>query len=241
MGELFQRIRLDLIDHVLAETVGASPQRVLDIGCGTGETALRFAVRGAQVLAVDPSDAMLRRVDREASQQGLTVKTLNAGLEQLSQLAAEFDLVICHNVLGFVAHPARATHTMANLVAPGGYLSLVVNNSKAEPLRYALVEGDMVTARRWIEQPPRSRPSNMFDHPLAHYSEDELEQWMTSAGLQDITLNGNTTVTSYLHERHGPPDYTSLLTLEAHLGRLSPYRDVSLFLHAIGRRPEVPK
>ena len=32
---------------------------------------------------------------------------------------------------------------------------------------------------------------------------------MQAAEPQNITINGNTTATSYLHERHAPPDYTN--------------------------------
>ena len=58
----------------------------------------------------------------------------------------------------------------------------------------------------------------MFDHPLALYTKDELQHWMQAAGLRNITIKGNTTVTSYLDEGHGQPDYTNPLSLEIDFG-----------------------
>ena len=143
---------------------------------------------------------------------------------------------MCHNVLGFVTDAPEAITLLARQVARGGHLSPVVNNAVAGPLRFALFEGNVPEARRWIEQCPRSRPSNMFNQPLALYTSGELERWMQGAGLSTVTIRGNTTVTSYLNERHEPSDYSDLLSLEMELGRWPPYNDVSLFLHAIGHR-----
>ena len=129
MGELFQRVRLDLIHDVLAEALAAPPTNVLDVGCGTGESALRFAAEGAKVLAVDRSEPMLRRLDDVALREGLSVTTLCTELSQLDELGMAFDLVMCHNVLGFVTDAPEAISLLARQVAPGGHLSLVVNNA----------------------------------------------------------------------------------------------------------------
>jgi S-adenosylmethionine-dependent methyltransferase len=142
-----------------------------------------------------------------------------------------FDVVMCHNVVGFMADAPEAITLLARQVSPGGHLSLVVNNAVAEPFRFAVLEGNFSEARRWVERRPRSRPSNMFDHPLALYTSGELELWMQVAGLSTTTVRGNTTVTSYLDERRKPPDYSDLLSLEVEFGRWPPYNNVSLFLH----------
>jgi SAM-dependent methyltransferase len=48
----------------------ASAQRVLDLGCGTGEDAIRLACRGTRVLAVDASPLMLRVAQEKARRSG---------------------------------------------------------------------------------------------------------------------------------------------------------------------------
>src|SRR5690242_15658683 len=44
--------------------------QVVDLGCGTGQISLPLALRGAQVLAVDVSSAMIRQLTSEARRRG---------------------------------------------------------------------------------------------------------------------------------------------------------------------------
>lgn len=73
-------------------------RRVLDIGCGTGETVTWLAERGYSVTGVDRSVEML-----EQSQQLLNTKGLNANLVEgdirTLQLDDSFDLVFALDVL----------------------------------------------------------------------------------------------------------------------------------------------
>ena len=46
-------------------------QRVLDLGCGTGEDAMYLAARGTRVLGLDASAAMVRTAQEKARQRGL--------------------------------------------------------------------------------------------------------------------------------------------------------------------------
>ena len=43
--------------------------RLLEIGCGTGDEALELAKRGCEVVAIDPSEEMLNLARRKADRQ----------------------------------------------------------------------------------------------------------------------------------------------------------------------------
>jgi SAM-dependent methyltransferase len=45
-------------------------EQILDLGCGTGEDALRLAARGTRVVAIDASPGMVRRAQEKARAQG---------------------------------------------------------------------------------------------------------------------------------------------------------------------------
>src|SRR6267143_1133670 len=42
-------------------------ERLLEIGCGTGDEALELASKGCEVVAIDPSEEMLRLAKKKAS------------------------------------------------------------------------------------------------------------------------------------------------------------------------------
>lgn len=71
-----------------------APGSILEYGCGVGRLAIPFARRGAPVVAVDRSPAMLRVAAEEAGRRGEQI-----AFETTMQFAAEprqFDLVNCY-------------------------------------------------------------------------------------------------------------------------------------------------
>src|ERR1035441_4635266 len=61
-------------------------QRILDIGCGAGEDAAHFAVRGVCVYATDASPAMIQVA---AARGGFNTEVRSA--EELAQIGGQFD------------------------------------------------------------------------------------------------------------------------------------------------------
>ena len=69
--------------------------RVVDLGCGGGRLALELARRGAVVLGVDVSDAMIARMTALAADEGITSVTgIVSPVERLSLAEDSVDLVI---------------------------------------------------------------------------------------------------------------------------------------------------
>src|ERR1700674_4183250 len=63
-------------------------EKLLDLGCGTGEDALHFMSRGMEVSAIDASSEMVRI----ASERGVDAKVL--AIEDLERVSGCFDGVI---------------------------------------------------------------------------------------------------------------------------------------------------
>src|SRR4030095_6177016 len=59
------------LDTMRAAGARTGRERVLDVGCGPGATALAFAARTASVVALDLTPAMLAQARRLAADRGL--------------------------------------------------------------------------------------------------------------------------------------------------------------------------
>lgn len=120
--------------------------RVLDIGCGTGEDALHLAGLGAQVLALDVSSEMVR----VARGKGVNARVLP--IEGIQALAVAFDLVLS-NFGGFncVSDLSAMGQTLARLVRPEGHLAVCLMGRFClrESAHFALRGQFEKAARRW--------------------------------------------------------------------------------------------
>lgn len=69
------------------------PLRVLDIGCGTGEIAIRLAKEGYEVVGVDLSEDMLAVANNKAMEAGMRVEFYQQDMVEISGLDP-FDVVV---------------------------------------------------------------------------------------------------------------------------------------------------
>lgn len=65
LGNVLRAVVWDRLDRVFARA-----RRVLDLGCGTGEDAVRLASRGTHVVAIDASPEMIRMAEQKARERG---------------------------------------------------------------------------------------------------------------------------------------------------------------------------
>jgi ubiquinone/menaquinone biosynthesis C-methylase UbiE len=78
-------------------------KRILDLGCGDGQAAVAFALRGATTIAVDSSVRMLDRARTLAEQAAVRVEWHQGDVADLAFIRAEsMDLVFSTNTLGEV-------------------------------------------------------------------------------------------------------------------------------------------
>ncbi|MGG3803895.1 class I SAM-dependent methyltransferase [Metabacillus fastidiosus] len=81
--------------------------RILDVGCGTGQTAAYLATRyGAEVTGMDINPLMIEKAKNRMAKHQLPVKIIQASIENFPLKDEEFDFIISESVLSFVNKPA---------------------------------------------------------------------------------------------------------------------------------------
>ncbi|MDP8924308.1 MAG: methyltransferase domain-containing protein [Chloroflexota bacterium] len=158
-------------------------ERILDIGCGCGETtrdAARIAVSGT-VLGVDLSARMIERARERARAEGLTnVRFELADAQVYPFERAAFDLAISRFGVMFFADPLAAFRNVGRAMRPGGRLALLAwqglkQNEWLLALRAALAMG------RELPEPPVGGPG-----PFGLADADEVRRILAAAGFGEI-------------------------------------------------------
>ncbi len=164
---------------------GPQGLRVLDIGGGTGGFAVRVAGLGADVVVVDPSPDALAALGRRAREDDVAerVRGVQGDLDSLRSVVGEpVDVVLCHGVLDVVAHPDRAWEAFADVLAPGGLLSVVVAQLHAAVLTRAMA-GHLHQARELLVSP-------QVDEGPRRFTEDDLRAAAARSGFTVSAVHG---------------------------------------------------
>jgi SAM-dependent methyltransferase len=101
-------------------------ERVLDIGSGPGHTALLFATAAREVVATDPTAAMLDQGRRIAGERGLTNVTFElTSAESLPFADDSFDRVTSRQSAHHYADIRAALREVSRVLRPGGSFVLI--------------------------------------------------------------------------------------------------------------------
>jgi 2-polyprenyl-3-methyl-5-hydroxy-6-metoxy-1,4-benzoquinol methylase len=137
-------------------------RRVLDLGCGAGQLALRLAQAGvARVVGIDASERMLE-VARARSAHP-RVAYCRATMEDADFADGAFDLVVSSLALHYVRDYAGLVRRIARWLAPGGRLVF----STEHPIYTA-----RGSAEGWVVGPDGRRTAWALDH----YAEEGVRE-----------------------------------------------------------------
>ncbi|AEH37398.1 class I SAM-dependent methyltransferase [Halopiger xanaduensis] len=104
---------------------GESPQRILDVGCGTGVISLLLADIGHDVTGVDLSEEMLERARAKAGDRDLSVEFRNGDAESIPDPDDTYDLMTARHLVWTLPNPSAALREWQRVVRPGGRVVLI--------------------------------------------------------------------------------------------------------------------
>jgi len=117
--------------HYLPRVVqfaGYAGKRLLDVGCGLGNDAARFAKGGARVTCIDLAPRAIELARANFQQRGLAADFHVMDGESMSFEDDAFDVVYCHTVLQFTPRAERMLKEIARVVRPGGTAIIMAIN-----------------------------------------------------------------------------------------------------------------
>src|SRR5262245_32900566 len=122
----------------LAEMLAAAEprghERVLDVGCGAGHTALAFAPRVREVVGLDLTPAMLAEAAALAARRGLANLRFERGdAMALPYPDQSFDLVTCRQCAHHFERPEAALREAVRVLRPGGRFVVVDSVAPDDP------------------------------------------------------------------------------------------------------------
>jgi SAM-dependent methyltransferase len=172
--------------------------RIVEIGCGTGQTSLYLARADRQVVALDLSRQALKLGAAAAGRYGITgIAFVEADLTRLPLKAGAFDLVYSSGVLHHTPDPRAAFARIVAAVRPGGLIVIGLYNTIARlPLRARRLVARL-TGRRWVpfdpvlrdrESEPERREAwlrDQYGHPEEHrHSVGEVRRWFAENDIE---------------------------------------------------------
>jgi len=110
---------------------GLAPEaRIIDVGCGTGEAALRLAemMPAAAILGVDLIESHLELARARTRHLGERVRFETGNALALDLPDGAFDLAVCRHVLQAVPGPEQLLRELMRVTRPGGRLHLIAED-----------------------------------------------------------------------------------------------------------------
>jgi S-adenosylmethionine-dependent methyltransferase len=213
----------------------------LDLGCGTGATAVRLARLGIHVTVLDSSAEMLDIAHRTAREAGVTESLVlkHGDAAELASLfhAGSFDVILCHNVLEYLNDPNAVLCGAARVLRdPSAILSVLVRNQAGEVFKAAIQTGDLAVAENSLTA--EWGQESLYEGRVRLFTPETLQAMLKAASLAMIAERGVRVLADYLPPRVSRiADYERIFELERKLGSRPEFTGIARYMHYLARRP----
>jgi len=157
-------------------------ERVVDVGCGCGDTSLAVAARGATVWGIDISEPMLAHARSRAAAANVAGVAFSCTDAATQAFTPDHELVISRFGVMFFADPHAAFANLRSAFAPGGRLCFVCWQSPRDN-PWVSIAG---AALRPFLAEPEHTPDPREPGPFAFADPDYVRDILTGAGYHEI-------------------------------------------------------
>ncbi len=193
--ETFVRYRDLVIDGLGAHgeaAMAAHPPppggRVVDLGCGFGDTTQHLASlvgEGGEAIGVDVSGPFIDAAREEAERAGATNVRFVVGDAQGMEFDQAFDYAFSRMGIMFAANPVQLLRNVRMALSPGGQLCAVVWRRK---LDNPWVHRAEQVVDEYLEHPEETDEPTCGPGPFSMANADTLSEQLKIAGFEEITF-----------------------------------------------------
>jgi SAM-dependent methyltransferase len=173
-------------DEALRRHPPREGDRVLDVGCGFGDSAQQLArIVGASgsVLGIDVAPRFIEVATEEARETGLDHLRFAVADLQSTSFHEPFDYAFSRFGTMFFALPVPALRNIANAIVTGGLLCMVVWRRKLDNPWLHVAER---VVDRFVEEPDETDEPTCGPGPFSMAGADTVAEQLTIAGFADI-------------------------------------------------------
>lgn len=162
--------------------------RVLDLGCGFGDTTRRLARLvgpSGRVVGVDAAARFVAQATEEARAEGLTNVEFRVADVETAALGAGFALAFSRFGTMFFANPVAALRNVRTALSPGGRLCMVVWRRKLD--NEWLHRAEQIV-ERFVKEPEQKDQPTCGPGPFSMAGADTVSDILVGAGYTGIAL-----------------------------------------------------
>ncbi len=179
-----------LTKRIFTNEIMTPEKKVLDIGCGTGQTAAFLAKKyKCDVVAIDAHDTMIRKAKKRFEKNELPIKLIKATAEKLPFSANIFDFVTAESVISFT-QPHLSLPEIARVLKTTGKLISIE-----------------MTAENDLTEAEKQEITDVYGIKRV-FTEDEWREQFLSAGFSKVSIEeDHDRPNEFIGDKNDPSNY----------------------------------
>ena len=162
--------------------------RVVDLGCGFGDTTLRLAELigpGGDALGIDVSEPFIEMARKETGEADVANIRFAVGDVQITEFEESFDYAFSRMGIMFFANPVQALRNVCKALTPGGRLCAVVWRRK---LDNEWVRRAELVVDQYLDHPEETDQPTCGPGPFSMANADTVSEQLTIAGFEEVSF-----------------------------------------------------